>query len=262
MNKCLPVLLLALALGCGDDAPRNDTGGWNSYPDYGNNTYLDTGGGGTCGPSSCGGCCQGTTCMSVTTASACGYGGLDCKQCQSTETCKAGVCTPAAKCDSTTCSSGCCDSLGKCKSGTSDNVCGSGGASCSQCKTTEACTSGACKSKAPAKYTVTLVSAKVTGCGLGDTCDAFVTLKVGSTTKKSTTKDDTESPVWNELMATETETVLMKSFGVEVLDEDLYFDDSLGKCTPSITKSVLAAGKLVTTCGTVKSLTFEFKQKK
>lgn len=261
MRKFLPVIVLALALGCGDDEPRNDTGGWNVYPDYGNKYYLDTGGGGeACGPSTCGGCCQGTTCISVTTAAACGYGGLACKQCQSTETCKAGVCSPAAGCDSTTCSSGCCDLSGKCVSGSSDTACGSGGAACSQCTSAETCTSGKCKSKAPAKYKVTLVSAKVTGCGLGDTCDAFVVLKVGSTSKTSTTKDDTESPIWNELMVTETETDLTKSFAVEVFDEDLYWDDSLGKCSPSITKSVLAAGKLVTSCGTVKELTFEFKQ--
>ncbi len=261
MRTFLTLLIMALALGCSDDTVRNDTVRWSGYPDYGS-SYLDTGGGNSCGPSTCGGCCQGTTCMSVTTAQACGYGGLACKQCQSGESCQAGVCTPSTtKCDATSCGSGCCDLSGKCVSGTADTSCGKGGAACSQCTSKEQCKEGLCKTKALAKYKVTLVSAKVAGCGWTDTCDAFVILKVGSSTKTSATKDDTASPIWNELMLTETETDLLKSFAVEVFDKDLYFDDTIGKCTPSITKSVLSAGKLVTNCGTnIKALTFEFKQ--
>ena len=271
MKIILAVCILSLVAACGDDEPNKDIG-WSSYPDYGPNPYVDKGptypdfgpnpyldtGGTACNATSCGsGCCQGNQCMSGASNSACGYGGLPCKLCLAGESCKAGACS-TTNCDSSSCSSGCCDQ-GKCVSGTSDTACGSGGKQCSQCKSTEQCNSGTCKSKGPISYKVTLVSAKVTGCGMGDTCDAFVQLKVGSASAKSSTKANTESPIWNEYMLTATETDLKKSFAVEVFDEDTIWDDSIGKCTPTITASILTAGKLVTTCGTVKSLTFEFK---
>jgi len=165
---------------------------------------------------------------------------------------------PAA-CGPTNCT-GCCDAAGKCQPGTTDADCGTGGATCTKCGSSSTCTSGKCQSTGPKMYKVTLVSATVSSCGLGDTCDAYVVLKVGNTTKTSATKDDTNTPVWNEYMLTESDTNLQKGFSVTVYDEDLAFDDTIGTCTPTISTSVLSAGKLITTCGDASKLTFTFAQ--
>lgn len=255
MRKLLCLLPLLLLVGCGDDEPGRDGG--NVYPDF-NTTFVDTGGGGGCGPASCTGCCQGTTCVSVTTASACGYGGQACQQCQPGQTCPAGICSGGA-CSASSCPNGCCDSSGQCQSGSATTACGSGGESCKTCSSSEECSKGKCATKGPTMYKVTLVSAKVSGCGWTDTCDAFVILKVGGTTKTSKTKEDTESPAWNEYMLTESETNLTKGFDVQVMDEDVSWHDTIGTCKPSITSTILQSGKLVTTCGDAKSLTFKFE---
>lgn len=248
---------LLLVLGCGDqDPPRQDTVGqyWDQSSIPTPDLYPAA-----CSPLNCAGCCSSVTgCVSVPNDTACGYGGMACKACKANEKCIGGVCQ-STTCGPTNCT-GCCDAAGKCQPGTTNDACGTGGATCTKCGSSSTCTSGKCQSTGPKMYKVTLVSATVSGCGLGDTCDAFVVLKVGNTTKTSATKDDTNTPVWKEYMLTESDTNLQKGFSVTVYDEDLAFDDTIGTCTPTISAAVLSAGKLVTTCGNASKLTFTFAQ--
>jgi len=50
-------------------------------------------GAGTCGPSTCSGCCQGATCVPLTNERACGRNGGTCSTCFVGDVCQAGVCT-------------------------------------------------------------------------------------------------------------------------------------------------------------------------
>jgi hypothetical protein len=53
----------------------------------------------SCGPSNCGGCCSGDTCLGGNSASACGSGGAICVDCGPGRLCSGGVCTidPASR---------------------------------------------------------------------------------------------------------------------------------------------------------------------
>lgn len=264
---CGCLAALCLPAGCGDDDPGQDGG--SSYPDFGGGPWPDQGSG-SCSSTNCSGCCQasayGSTCESGLSNVACGFGGSVCKPCSLKQTCQQGACAAAKVCDSTTCASGCCDSSGKCQAGTSDTVCGTAGAACQACATGKECGKDQkCATKGPAMYKVTLVSAKITGstwliCGFAELseCDLYVNLKVGNKTAKSTTKVDTNKPLWNEYMLTETDANLIKDFQVEVRDDDPIGSVQIGKCSPSISTSTLTSGKLVKDCGDAKQVTFSF----
>ena len=261
--------LLALA-ACGEDGSKKD-GASTTYPDWGGgNTYLDSAQSNKCTPASCSGCCKasalGTTCESGFTDNACGYGGAPCMVCSLQQKCSQGVCGTAQKCDATSCSSGCCDSNGKCQTGASNTACGTGGVACQACQSGFECTSAqTCQKKGPLMYKVTLESAQITGstwliCGFAELseCDLYVILTVGNKKATSTTKVDTNKPNWSEYLLTETEAALIKSFEVEVRDDDPIGSVQIGKCKPSITAATLKSGKLVTDCGDAKSVTFSF----
>ena len=264
----LAAAALLAVIGCGEDTGK-DSGG-STYPDWGGgNTYLDTAPT-SCSPANCSGCCMtgalGTTCASGFADNACGYGGGPCAACSLQQKCQQGVCSAAQTCDATSCSSGCCDSSGKCQTGASNSACGTGGAACQACQSEYECTSAqTCQKKGPLMYKVTLDSAVVTGsswivCGFAELseCDLYVILTVGSKKATSTVKADTNKPIWNEYLLTETEAALIKNFEVEVRDDDPIGSVQIGKCTPTITSATLKGGKLTTTCGDAKQLTFSF----
>lgn len=202
--------------------------------------------------------------MSGTDTTSCGFSGIPCQVCQTGSTCQMGICS-APKCDATSCSTGCCDSAGKCQQGNSDADCGTGGQTCQSCTSSEVCTNNSCTAKGPAMYKVTLVSAKVTGsswvvCGFAELseCDLYVNLKVGKASAQSSIKDNTNNPVWNEFMLAATEADLVKSFEVEVRDDDPIGSVQIGSCTPSVSTTDLAAGTHVSDCGDAKQVTWSF----
>jgi hypothetical protein len=254
--------LVALT-GCGDDGSPVSDGGfvWPdgvSYPDYAS---------GTCSPGACSGCCDATgLCVSGTSATACGFSGMTCQVCQSTETCKMGTCAPPP-CDATSCATGCCDSSSVCQKGTEDTACGTGGQVCQTCTSAEVCSNSQCGAKGPALYKVTLVSAKITGsswivCGFAELseCDLYVILKVGNATSQSTIKDDNNNPAWNEFMLAASESDIVKKFEVEVRDDDPIGSVQIGECEPAITTADLQAGTHTSDCEDAKQVTWSFQK--
>ncbi len=120
------LLLTALLLsGCGDDTPPA----------------------GSCGPSSCSGCCLGDVCDPGNPVAACGTAGQGCFACAAGESCVAGVCAKPSGCSPASCPSGCCYS-GVCMPGDNASLCGQGGASCVVCKDGERCTNRSCQATA------------------------------------------------------------------------------------------------------------------
>lgn len=129
-------------------------------PSCGNNKKCDV--------TNCAGCCDATGTCQVSGNATCGASGAACKACAATETCQAGVCTPATtgggagggggtdcasqgKCTKSgggcgdSCSVGCCvpnDPLGRCITSPNPTLCGKAGATCTSCNSaTETCVS-------------------------------------------------------------------------------------------------------------------------
>jgi hypothetical protein len=121
---------------------------------------------GPCNPTTCpNGCCKGGQCMSGTSQTACGTGGLACVFCAIDQICAEGSC---GTCDATTCADGCCEG-NRCRPGNTDELCGTGGAACEACSDKEQCDSQACGPAPCGPKTCT-------GC-----CDAQGTCQTGDT---------------------------------------------------------------------------------
>ena len=248
----LPIFLF-IACGEGESEKKDSR---VLYPDW-YAPRLDTGVANQCNASNCYGCCQGSTCITQTNDTACGFGGGQCLPCKSKQTCKGGQCVETT-CDSTNCS-GCCDTTKVCQNGTSDSACGTSGAACSACTSTQSCLSQKCQLKSTGQYKVILVSVTpVTGysCDTFGKCDLYVELTVGSTKATSTTKEGTDQPVWNESLLIATQSAITSKFEAKVWDDDWPFDQSLGSCKPTITAKDLTAGKITTECGQYSSMGF------
>lgn len=93
------------------------------------------GGAATCAQS-CEGCCQGTTCMTGNSTSACGGAGQACQTCFPSQVCS------DASCWDSSCS-GCVSATG-CQPGTSPDACGSNGGTCRVCASGASCSEGGC----------------------------------------------------------------------------------------------------------------------
>ena len=219
-----------------------------------------------CSASNCAtGCCDGDTCKTGGTVAACGKGGQACKQCKAGEKCDNGVCNDPAQCGPSNCATGCCSS-GKCLSGTSINECGSGGGVCSACVKSQVCKSGKCKLDPSSKWNITIVSASYLTSKKWDwpaytEPDSYVEATVGASTGKTTPKNNTYTPYWNELVLTVTAGSL-ESYGMtlKVYDDDWPSDELMGSCKATIPENVLLSGSGVKTgCGQyIKSIKFSF----
>ncbi len=90
----------------------------------------------TCGPGTCGGCCDvNGKCVAGTGDAACGVGGQACAACVSPKKCTipGNYCAYLPTCGPLTCPDGCCDAQGQCQEGNSDVECGVSGTSCGDC---------------------------------------------------------------------------------------------------------------------------------
>ena len=85
---------------------------------------------------SCVGCCEGDTCISLAneTASMCGFSNVACHACASkADQCVKGACMhPQPNCGTSNCA-GCCVDANNCSDGLSADACGFGGAECQGC---------------------------------------------------------------------------------------------------------------------------------
>jgi hypothetical protein len=270
MRHSLTFVLL-FAAGCGSSEPNTPkperTGKVDYFP-----SRLDGPATG-CSPTTCMGCCSGTTCVSSPSVASCGYGGNPCQVCKGTQDCVDGSCSDQKKCDATTCKTGCCDDKGACQPGSTDAICGTAGGACAPCDTGagEVCLAGKCGQKGTGSYSISLVGCHIdnswwTGpCSMESSCDPYVILTVGATSKESSHKSDTNDPVWNEPLLNAAAADITKTFDIEVYDENYGPDTKIGVCSWKVTDADLTAGKIVQHCGSpmgetyVKDLTFTFK---
>ena len=230
------------------------------------------GGGPSCGPTTCAGCCKGGSCFSGNTASACGKNAVTCVDCSSSgKTCDSS--TGACKSNPTTCGpsncTGCCNGT-KCELGYSKTACGKSGLACTTCKAWEACLSGGCTMSAFSKFQITAVSATINQTKTWDWLavgsyrnpDPFLGIKSGSTgcsgyfINCSKTVANSYTPTWNHNLGTFSGTYA-KYPCITIRDEDSTTSgiscptgyDIIGQCSLTITNADIAAGKkTVTSC--------------
>ena len=218
---------------------------------------------GLCIPAMCIGCCQGSVCKPGNSIAACGTGGQPCQACGPGEACTGGACKSSG-CGPSNCP-GCCKG-GACIVAINDTACGSGGAQCVACKKYQGCQAGACKLNHGSQWKVTLIKAeidkgKVYDQGPNPHPDPFVEVSVGPTKGKTTTKMNTYSPMWNELVLTTTAGDLFThGLSVNVWDQDGALANQLiGSCKVTLAESVLLSGSGIMVCGKeVKQLKFAF----
>ena len=125
-----------------------------------------------CGPANCGGCCNGTTCVVGTDASACGKQGASCANCSATgRTCVADgqpnerTCQTPPACSPANCA-GCCQG-NACVVATTRAACGKGGAACIACGANDSCNAGVCVPPVACN-----AASCPGGCCVGDVCAA------------------------------------------------------------------------------------------
>ncbi|MGQ0504255.1 MAG: hypothetical protein ACT4TC_02970 [Myxococcaceae bacterium] len=114
-----------------------------------------------CGPDSCQGCCDGTTCLAGNTTQNCGNAGTACKACIGANCTDAGTCD---SCNVSICPNGCCNGP-NCVDPPSLAQCGAMGGGCTRCDAVNSnlCTNGGCK------------------CGTGNPCAAGRHCTAGNT---------------------------------------------------------------------------------
>jgi len=225
---------------------------------------------GACDASTCAdGCCQAGQCLPGNTKAACGKGAVACAPCVGTDdcvdkSCQAGACGPGS-------CAGCCEA-GACQAGNTEAACGAGGQACTACPSGSSCTAGQCDVSPTSEWKVTVVSAEVLLATAGGKVwdpgalpgflepDVFVELISGTQKGNSGTKDNTNTPLFNDLVITAKASELKQSVIVKVWDEDPIPPDQLiGTCNVTFNGTDLLAGTFtVTDCGGIDAKTVNF----
>jgi len=110
----------------------------------------------------CTGCVKGKSCLTGTSSTSCGKGGVTCSTCTTSNPCMSpkcastGKCTQmvkpigstcsGGKCANGTCCKGCITSSGGCSTGSAISSCGKGGVACKTCKANSECNDPICSS--------------------------------------------------------------------------------------------------------------------
>lgn len=245
MKRLLLIVMMAAASACGGDEP-------DSGPDAG-------GGDGQDGELCSAGCEMDGECLPGESVDACGAGGDMCQVCGDGQTCQAGVCQAPAGCGPDTCD-GCCDG-DVCLSGSSGAACGSGGAACTDCGARGVCAeeTATCEVDPDSRWNLIANSAalpETTG-GDGGTWDAagglpdgLVRSHLGDDTLGETgTDNDTLTPAWDEVFATDVRAADLPNVLVEILDNDIDADDVIGACTlPALSFDSFDGSAVTVTC--------------
>jgi hypothetical protein len=223
--------------------------------------------GNSCGPSTCQGCCASGKCEAGTSTGACGRNGASCQTCGSGESCQNGVCNNPSTCGPSSCT-GCCQGS-KCLSGVSSSACGEKGINCHSCASIAVCQTGVCKLKASSLWGIIVVSAELDSKDwdwwpMSPPPDPYVEITVGSATGKTTVKDNTTAPQWDEYLFTVSAGAIAASnLLITVYDDDAWLGkETIGTCTVFVPDDVLASGwGIVDGCGTeghVKKIDLKF----
>lgn len=224
-----------------------------------------------CAPGNCPGCCDGTSCLSGGTNTACGKGGVACVDCASlSAVCNGatGKCESTGSCSPASCSSGCCAG-NTCMPGTAPTACGTGGALCVSCtQSYQSCTAGNCQVDPNSKWSLMAISANIIQ-GLttwdplvpwGQEPDPYAgwspTCSKWSVSPCSNSLSDTFTPVWNQALGTFKASELKSSACIVVGDSDdnthcctACVFNTVGMCAAQITDADLTAGsKTFTQC--------------
>jgi hypothetical protein len=208
----------------------------------------------TCSWSTCPtGCCLGGVCQVGLGHEACGVNGYACEGCDLEEDCIKGTCNLPLVCNATSCGSGCCVD-GFCLPGTAQQTCGRQGDVCTKCAFFEKCQGGGCVFEPAFKWKVILVRAEIAKDPqlpdkwdpntLYPEPDVFVEMTVGTQTKTSKIVADNFSPVFDELLLTETFQSLMGLIKVKVWDWDpVGSNDLIDSCELIFFESDFKGGK-------------------
>ncbi len=196
------------------------------------------------------GCCNGQSCNfgGATDVTACGIGGAPCQACGSGQKCSSGTCNDPIACGPSSCKNGCCKA-GVCESGTASDACGGGGETCVKCAAFEFCGAGqACHVKPTSTWKVTLqkivLSTDLTiGWDVGSAPDPYLVLSVGAQSKQSSVKDDTYTPLYNELLLTAAASDLTAAVKMVIWDEDYGYDDQIAECDFKFSEYQLQKGQ-------------------
>ncbi|MCA9524820.1 MAG: hypothetical protein KC549_00810 [Myxococcales bacterium] len=173
-------------------------------------------------------------------------------------------------CGPATCE-GCC-SAGRCMAGGDEQTCGRGGGACQSCGSGETCGGGACRFDDNATFSLKVLYADVAftkangDCwddifgGCDDPPDPYLEASSGGRSGRTGLERDTWRPSWNTTVLPGVRARdLMSRVTFEVTDDDLQFDDLIGRCSFAMSAYELqAGGSLSVECGQ-SVVTFEVK---
>lgn len=225
-----------------------------------------------CDASNCAGCCQAGQCLTGSAVAQCGSGGGACSDCGAGNLCAGGTCI-ATSCQSS-CTTGCC-SGNTCNTGTSNTACGKAGGACVSCGANRTCSAGACVVDPVKSFDLVLVAAAVPSVNAsGSAWDAFgglpdpyakVVSTRGATKHEGQTPalSDTPNPIWNAVvLAGVTAGELKSSVRIDLFDDDVALDDTIGGCSLVLTDAqfdgTLRNGSCAASAGGV-AFTFSYK---
>jgi len=73
--------------------------------------------------------------------------------------------------------------------------------------------------------------------------DVYIEVKLGGTTKNTTTKNNSWTPYWNENVGSATATTFINSgFTLTIKEDDALWDETIGTCGLTATASVIKSG--------------------
>ena len=156
-------------------------------------------------------------------------------------------------CGPTTCS-GCCEG-GVCKMASSNAACGKGGVQCVACKKYQSCMADVCKLNTGSQWGVTVVKADIDKSKAWDPApnvapDVYVEVAVGAVSGKTTVKNNTYTPYWNELVLTATaKDIMTHGLAIKVHDDDWPKTQLIASCKVTVAEKVLVGGIGYLTCG-------------
>lgn len=192
-------------------------------------------------------------CVDGTSDQACGTGGASCKVCSDGETCTDGTCTAEGEMTCAESCSGCCVD-GECKPGDSDDACGVNGEECTSCSSVSVCESGSCSLDPNSSWKIVAVSATIVESSVdvdsGSAPDPYLEVSVAGNSAKTSAKEDTHTPKWNEVTIDGASAADIKSDTSYVLyDSDFVDDDEIvAECEPGLMDSDFAKTEVSHTC--------------